>query len=126
MRANYFPETGRVYGFNFPAQPWIEIEPSQRAPLPDKYSYYAVVDGQFTILRDEPDTQQALADARAEILSQIAAIDKWMRDGLETVIGFLLGEIKATDKEWIEYLAARTAKRLERAKLLLKLKQFDD
>ena len=63
IRVNYNKETGKVVSFGKDAQPYIEItEQERKQPLPDKYSYYAVINGEFTIKRRTPTSQEAKAD----------------------------------------------------------------
>lgn len=112
IRANYNPATGRVCGFNLQTAPYIEItEDERKQPLPDKYSYYAVEDGNFVIKRRTPTDEETQRDRIAALRSEAAAIEKWFKDNDYKAIKLFLGEWKKTDLKWIEYIADRESKR---------------
>ena len=118
IKVNYDADTGRVIGFNLDIEPHITItEEERRKPLPDKYSYYTVENGRFTIARRTPTAAEEKADAIALIQTEIAAIKKWRSESTEYVIQMLLGEIKKTDKGWLTYIAQRAQARDRLAEL---------
>lgn len=72
IKVNYNETTGKVIGFNKAMTPYIEItEEQRRQPLPDKYSYYAVENGEFVIKRRTPSEAETKADSIASINQQI-------------------------------------------------------
>ena len=111
IKVNYNPDTGRVIGFNLNTPHFITLDVDPRQPLPDKYSYYAVINGQFCIRRRSPTQEEDKADKIAQIKEQIAEIESWMREGIDWVVKLICGDIKKTDTEWIQYLVQRSAKR---------------
>lgn len=118
IKVNYDADTGRVIGFNLDTEPHITItEEERRQPLPDKYSYYVVENGRFTIARRTPTAAEEKADAIALIRAEMAAIKKWRSESTEYVIKMLLGEIKKTDKGWLTYIAQRAQARDRLAEL---------
>ena len=63
IKVNYNAETGRVYAFGKDIEPYIEItEEERRQPLPNKYSWSAVVDNKFTIQQREPTAEEKAHD----------------------------------------------------------------
>ena len=115
LKVNYDKETGRVIAFNKDFSPYIEItEEERKLPLPDKYSYYAVVDGKFTVVRNIPTDEQNVADKLEAKRKRIAEIEKWLRDNDWKFNKIFLGEWEETDERWLEYLRLRKAYRAER------------
>ena len=113
IKINYNPDTGRVIGFNLNTPHFITLDVDPRQPLADKYSYYAVIDGQFCICRRSPTAEEDKADKIAHIKEQIAEIESWMREGIDWAVKLICGDIKKTDTEWIQYLVQRSQKRDE-------------
>ena len=126
IKINYNPDTGRVIGFNLNTEHFLSVDVDPRQPLADKYSYYAVVDGQFCIRRHEPTAEEKRADKIAEIKAQIAEIESWMRQGIDWVVKLICGDIKKTDAEWIQYLVQRSVKRDELKALQSALEQVQN
>ena len=126
IKINYNPDTGRVIGFNLETEHFITLDADTRQPLADKYSYYAVIDGQFCIRRREPTQEEEKADRIAEIKAQIAEIEQWMSKGIDWVVKLICGDIKKTDAEWIQYLVQRSAKRDELKALQSALEQVQN
>lgn len=89
IKVNYNETTGKVIGFDKAMTPYIEItEEQRRQPLPDKYSYYAVENGEFVIKRRTPSEAETKADT-------IASINQQIRE--------LQGKLAATDYQAIKY-----------------------
>ena len=89
IKVNYNETTGKVIGFNKAITPYIEItEEQRRQPLPDKYSYYAVENGEFVIKRRTPSEAETKADS-------IASINQQIRE--------LQGKLAATDYQALKY-----------------------
>ena len=89
IKVNYNETTGKVIGFNKAVTPYIEItEEQRRQPLPDKYSYYAVENGEFVIKRRTPSEAETKADT-------IASINQQIRE--------LQGKLSATDYQALKY-----------------------
>ena len=89
IKVNYNETTGKVIGFDKAMTPYIEItEEQRRQPLPDKYSYYAVENGEFVIKRRTPSEAETKADT-------IASINQQIRE--------LQGKLAATDYQALEY-----------------------
>lgn len=126
IKINYNPDTGRVIGFNLDTEHFISVDVDPRQPLPDKYSYYAVIDGQFCIRRRSPTAEEDKADKIAQIKAQIAEIESWMREGIDWVVKLICGDIKKTDTEWIQYILQRSAKRDELKSLKNALEQVQN
>ena len=106
IKVNYNQETGKVISFGKDTQPYIEItEQERKQPLPDKYSYYAVVDGKFTIKRRTPTVEEIKADEATEINRQIREIKKKLFDTDYKAIKYSEGWL--TDKEYAEVKAQR-------------------
>ena len=81
IKVNYNQETGKDISFGKDTQPYIEItEQERKQPLPDKYSYYAVVDGKFTIERRTPTDEEVKADETTEINRQIRELKQKLFD----------------------------------------------
>ena len=89
IKVNYNETTGKVIGFNKAMTPYIEItEEQRRQPLPDKYSYYAVENGEFVIKRRTPSEAETKADTVASINQQIRELQ---------------GKLAATDYQALKY-----------------------
>lgn len=89
IKVNYNETTGKVIGFDKAMTPYIEItEEQRRQPLPDKYSYYAVENGEFVIKRRTPSEEETKADS-------IASINQQIRE--------LQGKLTATDYQALKY-----------------------
>lgn len=89
IKVNYNEATGKVIGFDRAMTPYIEItEEQRRQPLPDKYSYYAVENGEFVIKRRTPSEAETKADS-------IASINQQIRE--------LQGKLSATDYQALKY-----------------------
>ena len=89
IKVNYNETTGKVIGFDKAMTPYIEItEEQRRQPLPDKYSYYAVENGEFVIKRRTPSEAETKADT-------IASINQQIRE--------LQGKLDATDYQALKY-----------------------
>lgn len=126
IQINYNPDTGRVIGFNLNTPHYITLDVDPRQPLPDKYSYYAVIDGKFCIRRRSPTAEEDKADKIAQIKAQIAEIESWMREGIDWVVKLICGDIKKTDTEWIQYIVQRSQKRDELRALKSELEQVQN
>lgn len=89
IKVNYNETTGKVIGFDKAITPYIEItEEQRRQPLPDKYSYYAVENGEFVIKRRTPSEAETKADTVASINQQIRELQ---------------GKLAATDYQALKY-----------------------
>ncbi len=89
IKVNYNEATGKVIGFDKAMTPYIEItEEQRRQPLPDKYSYYAVENGEFVIKRRTPSEAETKADTVASINQQIRELQ---------------GKLSATDYQALKY-----------------------
>ena len=89
IKVNYNEATGKVIGFDRAMTPYIEItEEQRRQPLPDKYSYYAVENGEFVIKRRTPSEAETKADTVASINQQIRELQ---------------GKLAATDYQALKY-----------------------
>lgn len=89
IKVNYNETTGKVIGFDKAMTPYIEItEEQRRQPLPDKYSYYAVENGEFVIKRRTPSEAETKADS-------ITSINQQIRE--------LQGKLAATDYQALKY-----------------------
>lgn len=109
IKVNYNQETGKVIFFGKDTKPYIEItEQERKQPLPDKYSYYAVVDGKFTIKRRTPTVEEMKADEATEINRQIGELKQKLSDTDYKAIKYSEGwltdeeyaEVKEQRKEW--------------------------
>ena len=109
IKVNYNQETGKVISFGKDTQPYIEItEQERKQPLPDRYSYYAVVDGKFTIKRRTPTVEEVKADEATEINRQIRELKQKLFDTDYKAIKYSEGwltdeeyaEVKEQRKEW--------------------------
>lgn len=114
IKVNYDEKTGKVISFGKDVVPYIEItEEERRQPLPNKHSYYAVVDGKFTILTREPTEEEKQKDKARETKRRLNEIQKWFRDTDWIVNKIVVGEWSMDDPRWIEYLNQRKAIREE-------------
>lgn len=101
IRVNYNKETGKVVSFGKDIQPYIEItEQERKQPLPDKYSYYAVINGEFTIKRRTPTSQEAKADEIVSVNKQIQELKQKLSDTDYKAIKYSEGWI--TEKDYAE------------------------
>ena len=106
IKVNYNQETGKVISFGKDTKPFIEITEQEREqPLPDKYSYYAVVDGKFTIKRRTPTDEEVKADEAAAINKEISELKKKLFDTDYKAIKYSEGWL--TDEEYAEAKAQR-------------------
>ena len=120
IKVNYNQKTGKVISFGKDTQPYIEItEQERRQPLPDKYSYYAVVDGKFTIKRRTPTVEEIKVDETAKINRQIFELKQKLTQTDYKAIKYSEGLL--TDKEYAEVRAQRQAWRDEINRLEEKL-----
>lgn len=106
IKVNYNSETGKVISFGKDTKPYIEItEQERKQPLPDRYSYYAVVDGKFTIKRRTPTVEEVKADEAIEINRQIRELKQKLSDTDYKAIKYSEGWL--TDEEYAEVKAQR-------------------
>ena len=106
IKVNYNQETGKVISFGKDTKPYIEItEQERKQPLPDKYSYYAVVDGKFTIKRRTPTVEELHNDDIEAINREINVLKKRLFDTDYKAIKYSEGWL--TDKEYAEVKAQR-------------------
>lgn len=120
IKVNYNQETGKVISFGKDTKPYIEItEQERKQPLPDKYSYYAVVDGKFTIKRRTPTIEELHNDDIQAINREISELKKNLFDTDYKAIKYSEGLL--TDKEYAEVKAQRQAWRDEINRLEEKL-----
>ena len=106
IKVNYNQETGKVISFGKDTQPYIEItEQERKQPLPDKYSYYAVVDGKFTIKRRTPTIEEVSRDKTQTINKEISELKKKLFDTDYKAIKYSEGWL--TDEEYAEAKAQR-------------------
>lgn len=112
IKVNYNSETGKVISFGKDTKPYIEItEQERKQPLPDRYSYYAVVDGKFTIKRRTPTVEEVKADEATEINRQIRELKQKLSDTDYKAIKYSEGWL--TDEEYAEVKAQREEWRAE-------------
>lgn len=106
IKVNYNQETGKVISFGKDTKPYIEItEQERKQPLPDRYSYYAVIDGKFTIKRRTPTVEEVKADEAAAINKEISELKKKLFDTDYKAIKYSEGWL--TDEEYAEVKAQR-------------------
>lgn len=118
IKVNYDKNTGKVIAFNKNTEPFIEItEEERKQPLPDKYSYYAVIDGKFTIARRELSIDEILRDSRQAKIKRIKEIEAWLKANDWKFNKVFLGEWEQTDPRWLSYLEERAKLRAERDEL---------
>ena len=113
IKVNYNPETTRVISFGKDTKPYIEITEEQRKqPLPDKYSYYAVIDGKFTIARRTPTEQEIAKDLDSARNQQISELKAKLKETDYKAIKFAEGWISAE-----EYAPIKEQRNLWRAQI---------
>lgn len=106
IKVNYNETTGKVIGFNKAMTPYIEItEEQRRQPLPDKYSYYAVENGEFVIKRRTPSEAETKADTIASINQQIRELQDKLSATDYQALKYSEGWI--TEKDYMEIKANR-------------------
>ena len=106
IKVNYNQETGKVISFGKDTKPYIEItEQERKQPLPDKYSYYAVVDGKFTINRRTPTIEELHNDDIQAINREISELKKKLFDTDYKAIKYAEGLL--TDEEYVEIKVQR-------------------
>ena len=106
IKANYNQETGKVISFGKDTKPYIEItEQERKQPLPDKYSYYAVVNGKFTIKRRNPTKEELEADNRQVVEREISELKHKLSDTDYKAIKYAEGFL--TEEEYKETKAQR-------------------
>ena len=106
IKVNYNQETGKVISFGKDTKPYIEItEQERKQPLPDKYSYYAVVDGKFIIKRRTPTIEELHNDDIQDINREINELKKKLFDTDYKAIKYSEGWL--TDEEYAEAKAQR-------------------
>ena len=106
IKVNYNQETGKVISFGKNTKPYIEItEQERKQPLPDRYSYYAVVDGKFTIKRRTPTIEELHNDDIQAINREISELKKKLFDTDYKAIKYSEGWL--TDEEYAEVKAQR-------------------
>ena len=106
IKVNYNQETGKVISFGKDTKPFIEItEQERKQPLPDKYSYYAVVDGKFAIKRRTPTIEELHNDDIQAINKEISELKRKLSDTDYKAIKYSEGWL--TDEEYAEAKAQR-------------------
>lgn len=106
IKVNYNQETGKVISFGKDTKPYIEItEQERKQPLPDKYSYYAVVNGKFTIKRRNPTKEELEADNRQVVEREISELKRKLSDTDYKAIKYAEGFL--TEEEYKETKAQR-------------------
>ena len=106
IKVNYDETTGKVIGFDKAMTPYIEItEEQRRQPLPDKYSYYAVENGEFVIKRRTPSEAETKADSIASINQQIRELQDKLSATDYQALKYSEGWI--TEKDYTEIKANR-------------------
>ena len=106
IKVNYNQETGKVISFGKDTKPYIEItEQERKQPLPDKYSYYAIVDGKFTIKRRTPTDEEVNRDKAQAINREISELKRKLSDTDYKAIKYSEGWL--TDEEYAEAKAQR-------------------
>lgn len=106
IKVNYNETTGKVIGFDKAMTPYIEItEEQRRQPLPDKYSYYAVENGEFVIKRRTPSEAETKADSIASINQQIRELQDKLAATDYQALKYSEGWI--TEKDYTEIKANR-------------------
>ena len=113
IKVNYNQETGKVISFGKDTKPYIEItEQERKQPLPDKYSYYAVIDDKFTIKRRNPTKEELEADNRQVVEREISELKRKLSDtdykAIKYAEGFLTEE---------EYKETKTQRQLWRDRI---------
>ena len=106
IKVNYNQETGKVISFGKDTKPYIEITEQERTqPLPDKYSYYAVIDDKFTIKRRNPTKEELEADNRQVVEREISELKRKLSDTDYKAIKYAEGFL--TEEEYKETKAQR-------------------
>ena len=106
IKVNYNQETGKVISFGKDTQPFIEItEQERKQPLPDKYSYYAVENGKFTIKRRNPTDEELHNDDIQAINREISELKKKLFDTDYKAIKYAEGLL--TNEEYVEIKVQR-------------------
>lgn len=106
IKVNYDIKTGKVISFGKDTTPYIEItEQERKQPLPDRYSYYAVVDGKFTIKRRTPTVEEIKVDEMAKINKQIYDLKQKLTQTDYKAIKYSEGWL--TDEEYAEVKVQR-------------------
>ena len=106
IKVNYNQETGKVISFGKDTKPYIEItEQERKQPLPDKYSYYAVIDDKFTIKRRNPTKEELEADNRQVVEREISELKRKLSDTDYKAIKYAEGFL--TEEEYKETKAQR-------------------
>ena len=106
IKVNYNQETGKVISCGKDTEPYIEItEQERKQPLPDKYSYYAVVNGKFTIKRRNPTKEELEADNRQVVEREISELKRKLSDTDYKAIKYAEGFL--TEEEYKETKAQR-------------------
>ena len=106
IKVNYNQETEKVISFGKDTKPYIEItEQERKQPLPDRYSYYAVVDGKFTIKRRTPTIEELHNDDIQAINREISELKKNLFDTDYKAIKYAEGLL--TDEEYVEIKVQR-------------------
>lgn len=106
IKVNYNEATGKVIGFDKAITPYIEItEEQRRQTLPDKYSYYAVENGEFVIKRRTPSKAETKADTVASINRQIRELQDKLAATDYQALKYSEGWI--TEKDYTEIKATR-------------------
>ena len=110
IKVNYDAETGKVLSFGKDTEPYIEITEAQRKQfLPDKYSYYAVENGQFVIKRRTPTAQEVERDVARAKQKQINELKAKLSETDYQAIKFAEGWITAE-----EYASVKAQRQLWR------------
>lgn len=121
IKVNYDEKTGKVIAFGKDSKPYIEItEEERRQPIRDKYSYYAVINGKFTIVSREPTAEEKARDTAQAKAKRLAEINNWFKANDWKFNKIYLGEWETTDPRWVEYLNKRAAMRKEYDELINK------
>ena len=106
IKVNYNQETGKVISFGKDTKPYIEItEQERKQPLPDKYSYYAVENGKFTIKRRNPTDEELHNDDIQAINREISELKKKLFDTDYKAIKYAEGLL--TNEEYVEIKVQR-------------------
>ena len=88
VKVNYDKKTGKVIAFNKDIEPFIMITEEERnQPLPNQYSYYAVIDGKFMVLCSK--TDEEIEQIEADKLAKREAIKAHTQLSAEEVLVLL-------------------------------------
>ena len=108
IKVNYDKDTGKVISFGKDTEPYIEItEQERKQPLPNRYSYYAVVDGKFTIATRTPTEDEIKKDKEQSALQEIRELKEKLSATDYKAIKYAEGQL--SDKEYEETKAQRQA-----------------